>query len=98
MVVQMAVAGICHSDDHYAMGGGFAGQRMTAIMQRNEIPVPDLYPMPVGHEGAGFVAEVGPGARLVQPGDPTATSFIPACGSPGSGLAVLEKPAWAPDR
>ena len=34
-----------------------------------------------GHEGAGVVAEVGPGVRSVQPGDRVPFSFIPACGT-----------------
>jgi Zn-dependent alcohol dehydrogenase len=33
VLVQMAVAGICHSDDHYATGDGVAGHRLTAIMK-----------------------------------------------------------------
>ena len=92
VLVQMAVAGICHSDDHYATGDGVAGPRLTAIMETNGIPVPDLYPMLGGHEGAGVVTEIGPGVRSVQPGDRVATSFIPACGSCrwcSSGLSYL---------
>lgn len=81
VLVQMAVAGICHSDDHYATGDGVAGEHLAAIMATNGIPVPDLYPMLGGHEGAGVVVEAGPGVRSVQPGDRVATSFIPACGS-----------------
>lgn len=80
VVVRMAVAGICHSDDHYATGDGVAGPRLTEIFATNGIPVWDLYPMLGGHEGAGVVAEVGPDVRSVQPGDRVATSFIPACG------------------
>lgn len=80
VLVEVAVAGICHSDDHYATGDGVAGERLAAIMRTHGIPVPDLYPMLGGHEGAGVVVEVGPGVRSVQPGDRVATSFIPACG------------------
>jgi len=92
VLVQMAVAGICHSDDHYATGDGVAGHRLTAIMETNGFAPPDLYPMLGGHEGAGVVNEVGPGVRSVQPGDRVATSFIPACGSCrwcSSGLSYL---------
>ncbi len=81
VLVRVAVAGICHSDDHYATGDGVAGSRLATIMADNEIPVPELYPMLGGHEGAGVVTEVGPGVRSVRPGDRVATSFIPACGS-----------------
>lgn len=38
-------------------------------------------PMVLGHEGAGVVAEVGPGVTRVKPGDHVVCSFIPACGS-----------------
>jgi S-(hydroxymethyl)glutathione dehydrogenase/alcohol dehydrogenase len=92
VLVKLAVAGICHSDDHYATRDGVAGDRLRAIMQTNAIPVPDLYPMLGGHEGAGVVVEVGPGVRSAQPGDRVATSFIPACGSCrwcSSGLSYL---------
>ena len=44
-------------------------------------PAPDWFPLLGGHEGAGVVAEVGPGVTAVQPGDHVALSFIPACGS-----------------
>lgn len=80
VLVEVAVAGICHSDDHYATGDGVAGERLAAIMRTYGIPVPDLYPMLGGHEGAGVVVEVGSGVRSVQSGDRVATSFIPACG------------------
>lgn len=53
VLVEIAVAGICHSDDHYATGDGVAGERLAAIMQTHGIPLPDLYPMLGGHEGAG---------------------------------------------
>lgn len=88
VLVEVAVAGICHSDDHYATGDGVAGERLAAIMRTHGIPVPDLYPMLGGHEGAGVVVEVGPGVRSVQPGDRVATSFIPACGCAGGAPAV----------
>jgi S-(hydroxymethyl)glutathione dehydrogenase/alcohol dehydrogenase len=39
-------------------------------------------PLPVipGHEGAGIVAEVGPGVTLVKPGDHVVLSAVPYCG------------------
>ncbi|AYE94843.1 alcohol dehydrogenase [Mycobacterium paragordonae] len=80
VLVEIAVAGICHSDDHYATGDGVAGERLAAIMQTHGIPLPDLYPMLGGHEGAGVVVEVGAGVQSVRPDDRVATSFIPACG------------------
>jgi S-(hydroxymethyl)glutathione dehydrogenase/alcohol dehydrogenase len=40
------------------------------------------FPMPIvlGHEGAGFIAEVGPGVTSVKPGDRCILSFVPSCG------------------
>jgi NDMA-dependent alcohol dehydrogenase len=42
---------------------------------------PGLFPIVGGHEGAGIVAEVGPGVTSVQPGDHVSASFIPSCGT-----------------
>lgn len=40
------------------------------------------FPLPgiLGHEGAGFVADVGPGVTLVKPGDAVIFTFVSACG------------------
>jgi S-(hydroxymethyl)glutathione dehydrogenase/alcohol dehydrogenase len=38
------------------------------------------YPIIGGHEGAGYVREVGPGVTRVEVGQPVVSSFIPACG------------------
>ena len=80
VLVKMAVAGICHSDDHYSTGDGVATEQLAAIVEATGGSVPEFFPMLGGHEGAGIVEEVGPGVRSVQPGDHVATSFIPACG------------------
>lgn len=64
VLVQLAAAGLCHSDDHIAKGDS-----PCAHLPRNG-----------GHEGAGIVLEVGPGVRGLQPGDHIVTSFIPGCG------------------
>lgn len=37
-------------------------------------------PLIGGHEGAGVVAEVGPGVRRLAVGDHVVTCFMPACG------------------
>ncbi len=42
------------------------------------IPLP--LPLVLGHEGAGIVAEVGPGVQNVQPGDMVILTFVPNCG------------------
>ena len=78
VLVRMAVAGICHSDDHLVYRRRVADPRGAGL---NRYPAPDWFPMLGGHEGAGVVEEVGPGVTTVQPGDHVAISFIPACGS-----------------
>jgi NDMA-dependent alcohol dehydrogenase len=70
VVVKMAVAGVCHSDDHFATGDCVPTPELAAL----------IFPVLGGHEGAGVVVDVGPGVRSVRPGDRVATSFIPACG------------------
>jgi S-(hydroxymethyl)glutathione dehydrogenase/alcohol dehydrogenase len=47
---------------------------------REQLGLPDPFPMIGGHEGAGIVVEVGPGVTSVQPGDHVSASFIPSCG------------------
>jgi NDMA-dependent alcohol dehydrogenase len=80
VLVKMAVAGICHSDDHYSTGDGVMTEQLAGIIEARGGFVPEFFPMLGGHEGAGVVEEVGPGVRSVQPGDHVSTSFIPACG------------------
>jgi alcohol dehydrogenase len=41
---------------------------------------PRQTPMVLGHEAAGIVAEVGPGARDLTPGDHVVMVFAPSCG------------------
>jgi S-(hydroxymethyl)glutathione dehydrogenase/alcohol dehydrogenase len=43
-----------------------------------DIPIP--FPVVGGHEGAGVIAEVGPGVTAVEPGDHVVLAFIPSCG------------------
>lgn len=38
------------------------------------------YPLVLGHEGAGIVAEVGPGVTSVKPGEKVILTFLPSCG------------------
>ena len=64
LLIRMAAAGLCHSDDHGASG---------------DIPLTAL-PMAGGHEGAGIVAEVGPDTPGWKPGDKVVLSFLPMCG------------------
>ncbi|MET9327633.1 NDMA-dependent alcohol dehydrogenase [Tsukamurella sp. NPDC003166] len=62
--VKMKAAGLCHSDDHFIVGD----------------QVPGIFPIVVGHEGAGIIEEVGPGVRDLAVGDHVVFSFLPVCG------------------
>jgi S-(hydroxymethyl)glutathione dehydrogenase/alcohol dehydrogenase len=64
VVVEMAYAGMCHSDEHVVTG---------------DMPVP-YWPFVGGHEGSGVVTQVGDGVTHVAEGDHVSMSFIPACG------------------
>jgi NDMA-dependent alcohol dehydrogenase len=81
VLVKMAAAGVCHSDDHFTTGDMVPSPQVAAIMAAAGAPPMDYFPFLGGHEGAGVVAEVGPGVRSVQPGDHVAMSFMPACGT-----------------
>jgi NDMA-dependent alcohol dehydrogenase len=81
VLVRMSVAGLCHSDDHFATGDMIPTPEIAAIMRASGIEVPEIFPLLGGHEGAGVVEEVGPEVRSVRPGDRVAMSYIPACGA-----------------
>lgn len=68
VLVEWKAAGMCHSDEHFVTG--------DIILPDGPSPFPILG----GHEGAGVVAEVGPGVTSVAPGDHVSGSFIAACG------------------
>jgi Zn-dependent alcohol dehydrogenase len=59
----MAVAGICHSDDHFATGGSVPDDNLRAMVEAAGMPMPEWFPLLGGHEGAGIVEEVGPGVE-----------------------------------
>ncbi len=73
--VQMAFAGMCHSDEHLRTGDMSAPPEVLEVFG-----VDSMFPMIGGHEGAGIVAEVGPEVETLAVGDHVAMSFIPACG------------------
>jgi Zn-dependent alcohol dehydrogenase len=55
VVVQMAYAGMCHSDEHLRTGDMSAPPEVLQVFD-----VDSMFPMIGGHEGAGVVTEVGP--------------------------------------
>jgi NDMA-dependent alcohol dehydrogenase len=75
VVVQMAYAGMCHSDEHLRTGDMSAPPEVLQVFG-----VDSMFPMIGGHEGAGIVTQVGPGVETLAEGDHVAMSFIPACG------------------
>ena len=64
VLVRMVASGVCHSCLH-AADGSWRG-----------VPVPIV----LGDEGAGVVAEIGPGVEGLVPGDPVILSWAPTCG------------------
>jgi Zn-dependent alcohol dehydrogenase len=56
---------------------GVCHSDLNAIDGTSTTPCPAV----LGHEGAGIVAEVGPGVTRVRPGQHVALSWAPACGS-----------------
>ena len=75
VLVHWKVAGMCHSDEHFVTGDMVPPAELLAMMG-----VDDFFPFIGGHEGAGVVAEVGPGVTSLQPGDHVSASFVPSCG------------------
>jgi NDMA-dependent alcohol dehydrogenase len=76
VLVEWKVAGMCHSDEHLVTGDMVPTPEMRELMGG----IPDLFPIIGGHEGAGVIAEVGPGVSSVAVGDHVSASFIPSCG------------------
>jgi propanol-preferring alcohol dehydrogenase len=65
LVVDVAAAGICHSDVHYRDGLGTVGP----------------LPLTLGHEIAGTVAEVGEGVDSNRLGSRVGVHYVVSCGS-----------------
>jgi NDMA-dependent alcohol dehydrogenase len=72
--VQMAYAGLCHSDEHLRLGD------MSPPAEVVQMTGMSMYPVIGGHEGSGVVSAVGPEVADLAVGDRVAVSFIPACG------------------
>jgi len=63
VLVEIKATGICHTDEFTRSGADPEG----------------LFPAILGHEGAGVVAEVGPGVASVKKGDHVIPLYTPEC-------------------
>src|SRR5882757_44081 len=75
VLVEMAAAGLCHSDEHILNGDMSAPNEVLEAYG-----LPGMFPMIGGHEGAGVVVEVGEGVTDFAPGDHVVMSFVAVCG------------------
>jgi S-(hydroxymethyl)glutathione dehydrogenase/alcohol dehydrogenase len=62
-LVRLAATGVCHTDAYTLSGRDPSG----------------LFPVVLGHEGAGEVVDVGPGVGSLAPGDHVIPLYIPEC-------------------
>jgi S-(hydroxymethyl)glutathione dehydrogenase/alcohol dehydrogenase len=63
VMIELRAAGICHTDAYTLSGRDPEG----------------LFPVVLGHEGAGVVVEVGPGVRSLAKGDHVIPLYTPEC-------------------
>jgi NDMA-dependent alcohol dehydrogenase len=75
VLVEIAAAGLCHSDEHVLNGDMSAPNEVL-----RSLGLPAMFPMICGHEGSGIVVEVGDGVTDFAPGDHVVMSFIAVCG------------------
>jgi S-(hydroxymethyl)glutathione dehydrogenase/alcohol dehydrogenase len=75
VIVEWKAAGLCHSDEHLITGDIVPPEESWPLMG-----VDEFWPVIGGHEGAGVIAEVGPGVTSVAVGDHVSASFVPSCG------------------
>jgi NDMA-dependent alcohol dehydrogenase len=75
VLIEMAAAGLCHSDEHILNGDMSASNE---VMQ--SFGLPSMFPMIGGHEGSAVVRQVGDGVTQFAPGDHVVTSFVAVCG------------------
>src|SRR3954452_4408927 len=64
-LVRLAATGVCHTDAYTMSGRDPEG----------------LFPVVLGHEGAGVVEEVGAGVKQLRPGNHVIPLYIPECGT-----------------
>ena len=75
VIVEWKAAGLCHSDEHLVTGDMVPPEEAWEMMG-----IESMWPAIGGHEGAGVIAEVGPGVTSVAVGDHVSASFVPSCG------------------
>ncbi|OBF86280.1 alcohol dehydrogenase [Mycobacterium sp. 852002-51163_SCH5372311] len=75
VLVQLAAAGLCHSDDHILKGDMSAPNEVL-----RSLGLPTMFPMVGGHEGSGIVREVGDGVTDFAVGDHVVMTFVAVCG------------------
>src|SRR6516164_7814313 len=63
VLVELKATGVCHTDDFTLSGADPEG----------------LFPVILGHEGAGIVVDVGPGVASVAVGDHVIPLYTPEC-------------------
>ncbi|MEM6479382.1 MAG: S-(hydroxymethyl)glutathione dehydrogenase/class III alcohol dehydrogenase [Pseudomonadota bacterium] len=63
VLVEIKATGICHTDEFTLSGADPEG----------------MFPAILGHEGAGVVADVGPGVTSLKPGDHVIPLYTPEC-------------------
>ena len=93
-LVQLAAAGLCHSDDHILKGDMSAPNEVL-----RSLGLPTMFPMIGGHEGSGIVREIGDGVTDFAVGDHVVMTFVAVCGQCrwcASGMQYLCDQAWEP--
>ncbi|MCT7662047.1 Zn-dependent alcohol dehydrogenase [Mycobacterium deserti] len=75
VLVEMAAAGLCHSDDHILKGDMSVSNEVA-----RQFGLTPMFPMIGGHEGAGTVIEIGDGVTDFAIGDHVVMSFVAVCG------------------